>query len=312
MLTENPMPFSCLNCHYYTHFKKDLNKHLLTAKHKQLTIVNKSLTEKSQNISIGNTFLCQNCNKSYKSRVGLWKHNKLCKIESKNICQYDTTNIIMMLIKENSELKNLMIEQSKETNEFKNIVLEQQNNMMEVIKNGTNNTTNSHNNSHNKTFNLQFFLNETCKDAMNIMEFVDSIKLQLSDLEKVGEVGFVEGISNIIVKNLHSLDETKRPIHCTDAKRETLYVKDDDKWEKEEEEKNKLRKVIKKIAHKNSKQLINFKEKHPDCGKSVSQFSDQYNKLVIEAYGGKGEDYDNETKIIKKITKEVIVEKDKY
>jgi hypothetical protein len=315
MLTEScskdAFKFNCKKCDYNTSKKSSYDKHLLTSKHLKLTTVNTSLTESCQNISICNTFLCQNCNKEYKSRVGLWKHNKLCTDESKNICQYDTTNIIMMLIKENSELKNLMIEQSKETNEFKNIVLEQQNNMMEVIKNGTHNTTNTHTNSHNKAFNLNFFLNETCKDAMNLMDFVDSIKLQLSDLEKVGEVGFVEGISNIIVKNLNSLDETKRPIHCTDAKREVLYVKDDNKWEKEEEEKNKLRKVIKKIAHKNSRQLINFKESHPDCGKSVSPFSDQYNKLVIEAYGGKGEDYDNENKIIKKIAKEVIVEKDK-
>jgi hypothetical protein len=197
----------------------------------------------------------------------------------------------MVLIKENSELKNLM---------------------MEVIKNsGTHNTTNNHNtNCHNKTFNLQFFLHETCKDAMNIMDFVDSIKLQLSDLEKVGSIGYVEGISNIITSNLKALDITQRPIHCTDNKREVLYVKDEDKWEKENDKKKKLRKAIKHIAHKNSKLISDFKNKYPDCVKSDSKKSDQYNRLIIEAMGGPGDnDMEKEDKIIKKIAKEVTIDK---
>jgi hypothetical protein len=145
---------------------------------------------------------------------------------------------------------------------------------------------------------------------MNIMDFVDSLKLQLSDLENVGKIGFVEGISNIIVKNLNSLDETKRPIHCTDSKREVMYVKDEDKWEKENQEKKKLRKAIKHIAHKNSKLLNEFKTKHPDCGKSDSRFSDQYNKLIIEAMGGKGDnDLEKEDKIIRNIAKKVVIDK---
>jgi transcriptional regulator with PAS, ATPase and Fis domain len=145
---------------------------------------------------------------------------------------------------------------------------------------------------------------------MNIMDFVDSIKLQLCDLEKVGKIGYVEGISNIIVKNLNSLDETKRPVHCTDAKREVMYVKDEDKWEKENESKQKIRKAIKHVAHKNSKMLKEFKTKHPDCDKSESKFSDQYNKLVIEALGGKGDnDLEKEDKIIKNIAKEVVIDK---
>jgi hypothetical protein len=145
---------------------------------------------------------------------------------------------------------------------------------------------------------------------MNIMDFVDSLKLQLSDLENVGKLGFVEGISNIIVKNLKALDIHKRPVHCSDSKREVMYIKDEDKWEKENDEKLKLRKAIKHIAHKNSKLIPQFKEKYPDCGKSDSKYSDQYNKLVIEAMGGSGnEDTDNENKIIKKIAKEVVIEK---
>jgi hypothetical protein len=194
-----------------------------------------------------------------------------------------------MLIKENSDLKTMM---------------------MKVLENGTHNT-NSHNttNSHNKAFNLQFFLNETCKDAMNIMDFVDSIKLQLSDLENVGEVGYVEGISDIIVSNLKKLDVTKRPVHCTDKKRETMYIKDEDKWEKDEQN-VKLHKFVRKVAAKNQRLLPKFKEEHPDCLQYHSKYSDQYNKIVYESMGGKGDnDYEKEEKIIKRVSKEVTIDK---
>ena len=178
-----------------------------------------------------------------------------------------------------------------------------------LTKNGTHNTTNSYNtNSLNKTFNLQFFLNETCKDAMNIMDFVDSIKLKLSDLEKVGEIGYVEGISDIITSNLKALDITQRPIHCTDKKRETLYIKDEDKWEKENEDKKKIRKAIKKVANKNILLLKQFKELHPDCGKSTSKFADQYNKIIIESMGGGG-DINKEDNIIKNISNVTVIDK---
>ena len=197
----------------------------------------------------------------------------------------------MMLIKEHSEIKTLI---------------------MEVLKNGTNNQINNttNTNSHNKAFNLQFFLNETCKNAMNIMDFADSIQLQLSDLEKVGELGYVEGISNIIVKNLKALDITERPIHCADKKREVIYIKDENKWEKEDEEKKKLKKVIKNVAFKNQRLLMKFKETHPGCNYSESKYSDQYSKLVIEAMGGTGNnDDEKEAKIIKNISKEVVIDK---
>jgi hypothetical protein len=145
---------------------------------------------------------------------------------------------------------------------------------------------------------------------MNIMDFVDSLKLQLSDLENVGKLGFVQGISNIIVKNLKALDVHKRPVHCSDSKREVMYIKDEDKWEKENEERVKLRKAIKYIAHKNSKLIPEFRAKYPDCGKSDSMKSDQFNKLVIEAMGGAGDnDMEKEDKIIKKIAKEVLINK---
>ena len=188
--------------------------------------------------------------------------------------------------------------------------MDTQTQMIKVIENGT--TQNSHNttNSHNKAFNLNFFLNETCKDAMNITDFVESIKLQLSDLERVGELGYVEGISNIIVKNLKGLDVTQRPVHCTDKKRETMYIKDEDKWEKDEEQK-KMHKIVRKVADKNARMLPKFKEAHPDCIKSSSLYSDQYNQIIMEAMGGKGDnDFEKEEKIIKKVSKEVMVEKE--
>jgi hypothetical protein len=157
------------------------------------------------------------------------------------------------------------------------------------------------------------FLNETCKDAMNITDFVDSIKFQLSDLENVGELGYVKGISNIIVKNLNALDITQRPVHCADNKRDILYVKDDNKWEKEDPERKKLRKMIKRVAIRNYKQVREFKEKYPDCDKSESKYSDEYNKIIIESMGGSGDnDNEKEDKIIRNIAKEVLIDKEKY
>jgi len=194
----------------------------------------------------------------------------------------------MTLIKQNTELQDKVIE---------------------LCKNGIiHNTVNT--NSHNKTFNLQFFLNETCKDAINIMDFVKSITLQLSDLENVGRMGYVEGISNIITNKLNLLEENKRPIHCTDAKRETLYVKDENKWERESEEKPTIRKVIQTVANKNIQIIPAFKEKHPDYGRGDSNTSDQYQQIMFESMGGDGDDEtEKENKIIKNISKEVIVQK---
>jgi hypothetical protein len=188
------------------------------------------------------------------------------------------------------------------------------NKIVDICKTGlnsqTNNISNSNINSNNKTFNLQFFLNETCKNAMNITDFINSLQIQLSDLENVGKLGYVDGISSIIVKNLNALDETTRPIHCTDKKRETFYIKDEDKWEKEDSEKNKIKNVIKNVACKNQRLLTKFKELHPGCNFSESKYADQYSKLVIEAMGGAGNnDAEKEDQIIRKIAKEVVIDK---
>ena len=283
-----PESFICELCNYNTMSCKDYNKHLSTAKHKSRTFLNQSSTKIP-------SFICE-CGKSYKARNSLWYHKKKC--------TYNATNNLSSNHINNEEDKDFKIDK-----EFVMSILKQNNDLqtqvMELLKNGTHNTTNN-----NKTFNLNFFLNETCKNAMNIMDFVDSIQLQLTDLERMGEIGYVNGMSNIIIKNLKDMEVTDRPMHCTDVKRETLYVKDEDKWDKESDGNPKMKKAIKHIARKNAVQLKKYKEKHPDCTKADSKHSDTYNKLLIEAMEGKGEnDAIKEDKIIKKVAKEIIVEK---
>jgi hypothetical protein len=288
--------FICEKCDYKCSKQSEYNKHILTNKHKILH--NPTLNPTSE---ISEKIYECNCGKIYKHSSTLYTHKKKCAstndAENNDTDNNDTDNNNHEI----KELKELMKYLMKENSELKTM-------MFEVIKNGTHNNTT---NSHNKSFNLQFFLNETCKDAMNIMDFVDSIKIQLSDLENVGKLGYVDGISNIIAKNLNSLDETKRPVHCTDTKREVMYVKDEDKWEKEADNKPKIRKLIKHVAHKNTKLLKDYKTKYPGCEKSESKYSDKYDKLIVEAFGGKGDNDDaKEDKIIKNILKEVKIEKD--
>jgi len=279
----NMLPkFYCEKCDYGCCKKSSWVQHLTTSKHNNANFMLMPANKK---------YACEKCNIKFNHQSSYCRHKKKCQ---KNIILENETSdkeLIVLLLKQNSQL----IEQNAE-----------------LTKNVTQNINNSHNNinSHNKTFNLQFFLNETCKDAMNIMDFVDSIKLQLCDLENVGKLGYVEGISNIITNNLKALDVTQRPVHCTDKKREVLYIKDKDKWEKEDEERKKIRNVIKKVATKNALMLPKFKEKYPDCTKSTSKFSDQYNKLIVESMGGSGNnDVEKEEKIIKNITKNVIIDK---
>jgi hypothetical protein len=238
---------------------------------------------------------CSDCDKIYKSMSGLWKHKKMCtNVMAENFCSNDIkylTNLVLDVVKQNQELTNKLVDVCNKNNSNTNI-------------------SNNNINSNNKSFNLNFFLNETCKDAMNIMDFVNSIKIQLSDLENVGKLGYVQGISKIIVNNLNLLDETKRPVHCADSKREVMYIKDENKWEKENEDKAKMRKMIKYVTHKNTKLFKEFKEKYPGCEKSDSKYSDQYDKLIVEAFGGKGNnDVEKEDKIIRNIAKNVTIDK---
>ena len=290
---KNPQKYKCELCDYITFNYKDFKKHIKTIKHKSVTNDTKMIQNDTLFVPKNPQKFTCDCGNIYKYHSGFYRHKKVCKyivIEEKetNNNNIDKGDLIIMLLKQNSEL-------------------------IEIVKNGSNqviNNTNTNCMNNNKTFNLQFFLNETCKDAMNIMDFVESIKLQLSDLEKVGEIGYVEGISNIITTNLKALDITQRPVHCTDKKRETMYIKDEDKWEKEDDSKSKLKKAVKKVANKNIRLLPQFREKHPDYDNSDSKISDKYSKMVIEAMGGSGDnDIEKEDKIIHNISKCTIIDK---
>jgi hypothetical protein len=287
--------YECKICYYKTCRKSQYERHLLTPKHKSETNET-DLKQQDDQITETNKYVCA-CGKECSSRTTLWRHKKKCTGTIPDDEQTTDSQLIKYLMKENVEFKNLLLEQNKQ--------------MIELCKNN-NSITNSHimTNSNNKAFNLQFFLNETCKDAMNISEFVDSLTLQLSDLENVGKLGFVEGMSNIIIENMKLLDISKRPIHCMDTKREVMYLKDQDTWEKTSDDDNKkIRRAIKQIATKNVKNLRLFKEKHPDCINYNSKYSDQYLKLQTESCGGKHPDYENESKIIKRLAKVMAVDK---
>ena len=279
--------YHCIKCDYTCNKKYNWELHLHTIKHNTINECQNS-TETSKNWHKLAIHSCENCGKEYKDRSGLWKHKKKC--ESPEI----------EIQKHNLELQKQNLELHKH--------------ILEICKNlqpGSINNSHNNTNSLNKTFNLQFFLNETCKDAMNISEFIENISLQLSDLESIGKLGYVEGVSNIIIKNLNALEVTQRPLHCTDKKREIVYVKDDDEWQKEEENKKHIRQVISNVVSKNMKLLPEYQNKYPECMNPESKKSDEYNKIIMETMGGGMDVADkNKEKIIKKVTKEVIVEKE--
>jgi len=291
---------SCKVCHYATCNKKDFNRHLNTRKHKRMT------TELQMDDKLSNkTYTC-NCGSEYKYRQGLWKHKQICdKIQSSESSEPEDeselkilTNLVKDVIKQNIDV----IKQNQDLT----------NKIVDMCKTGQpNNISHSNIHSNNKTFNLQFFLNETCKDAMNISEFVESIKFQISDLEHTGNTNFVEGISNVVLNNLKDLDTRQRPIHCSDNKREILYIKDDNQWIKDDEPNNKMSKVIKQIANKNMKQIPEWVKNNPDCYDSSSKKNDTYLKIVCNSMSGgtELEQKNNISKIISRVAKEVVIDK---
>jgi hypothetical protein len=299
---EIPNGYNCLECEYITHNKKDYTKHTLTRKHLILT---NNLLKIPKNPNIYNC----NCGKKYKHRQSLHNHKKGCNIntiiEKDDTGEEDDTGEDEEdedLINNKNELIKYLISENKE---FKNLILE-------ISKKDTIGNINNTNmiNSNNKTFNLQFFLNETCKDAMNMSEFIESVKIQLSDLENVGKQGFVDGISNIIIKNLEALDVEKRPVHCCDAKRETMYIKDQDKWEKEDVELKQMRELVRYVRDKNISMVNTWRDLYPECVKSDSKKTTQFNQIYMESFGGeKGTKKEKEEKIISKIAKSVIIDK---
>ena len=184
---------------------------------------------------------------------------------------------------------------------------------MKIMENGVNNNNshNTNNTTNNKTFNLNFFLNETCKDAMNITDFVSSIKVNLEDLENTGRHGYVQGITNIVLKNLNNLEHHLRPLHCSDLKREVMYIKENNEWTKETEENPILTKAIKTIANENIKQIKTWKDKHNDCTESESKKNNLFLKIVSNSMNGltKEEGDKNINKIISNVAKDVLIDK---
>jgi hypothetical protein len=304
---ENANKFVCEKCDFICHKKSDWNRHISTKKHqsgdKTVTLV----TAKNA------TLECIKCNKVYKSRNGLWCHKQKCVANTDNIVSDTVTPIA-----NDSKIDVMMLlEMLKQSQDFQKQMLEQQKQMMEIATNNntTNNIFNANNtnntNNTNNSFNLNVFLNDTCKGAMNMSEFVDSIKMQLSDLENFAHVGYANGVSNIFVKGLNALGVHLRPIHCSDSKRETLYIKDNDEWIKETDERSVLKNAIKRVAFKNIKQINEWVKENPSCKDPTTKKYDQYNKIVMNAMSGvtEEEQKDNIEKIVRNVTKAVAIDK---
>jgi len=303
---ENAPKFSCENCDFKCSKPSNYEKHLATRKHQ----INYNNLQKKEE-KMPKKYVCI-CGKEYIHRQGLHTHKKKCDYKPEPLPEkkhklYEKEDIMDVLMKENLDFKNIIIEVVKNNSELQKQNQEFQKQILEVCKN--NNTTNIQNNNNSKTFNLQVFLNETCKDAMNIMDFVNSMTLELSDLEDVGNLGYVEGISKIIIRKLNELDVHKRPIHCSDAKREIMYVRDDNVWAKENSTYDKLRKAIKHVSHKNSCLLGPWSKAYPECMNNQHRLNDVYVNLIGQAMGGRAEFVDSENKIMKKIAKSVLIDK---
>jgi hypothetical protein len=287
---EINMKFCCISCDFKSSKYSNYQRHLMTRRHQNH--LNGTDTRK---------FNCDNCGKAYKHSATLYSHKKQC------IKKEESVNIILELVKQNSEFKDLIIEQNKQ-------LVEQNKQIIELSKeksfsNTIHNTTNNNNN--NNQFNLNFFLNETCKDAMNINDFVEQLPIYLSDLEDTARLGFAEGLSRIFIRGLKQLDVNQRPIHCSDAKRETLYIKDNDKWEKDDCNKSKLETVVRKVGTKNIRMIPEWKKAHPNCTDYDSNKNDLYLKIVGNSMcGGTVEETENNySKIKKNIIKHVIIQK---
>jgi hypothetical protein len=294
--------YECKCCNYITVRESQYNRHILTAKHKYRTL----RTEKVPKSSEG-SFTCE-CGKVYNARNSLWYHKKKCdfkhideaKIENENETDIDNDNKNNIIEKENEiNYKDMFIEMMKQNQELHKTI----HGMIPNIGNNNNNTIT------NNQFNLNLFLNEKCKDALNITDFVRSLEVNMNDLIQTGKLGYVDGISRIFVKALKDMDITERPIHCTDIKRETVYIKDDNKWEKDNEDNLKLKKTIRNIENKNLKMLPKWQEENPDYINMDSNKCNEFMELSIIALGGEDEKDKSEKKIVKNILKEVVIDK---
>lgn len=310
--------YSCEHCKYYSNRSNDLKKHFLTGKHLARIKQDNSISSGNNDFS-QNKFTCK-CGKQYLYASGLSKHKKTCQsIKKQNITNTNnlqlisenqqetseiklTTEIIFELIKSNQEFQKEMI--TAMTEGFKKV-------MTKTTINNINNIGNI--NTTNNTFNLQVFLNEKCKDALNVNEFIENVQLGLDDLEYTGREGYVKGLTNVFYKNLKQLDLYHRPFHCTDVKREVIYIKDENKWEKDDDEKAKLTNMIKNVANKNFKQISEWIKENPKCMNTESKENDIYLQIISNSMSGSTlEESENNVKnIIKNIAKEITIDKDK-
>ena len=308
-MPKNAEIFVCDFCDFKCSKQSNYIVHLNTRKHKNAENDNKMVTNGNYFEPKNAEFKCT-CGNSYKHQSGLSRHKRACNFEpNKDEKIESNSNNNSNMMSSFTISPELIVELIKDNKEMKQIILEQNNTIQSLVVNGITNISNinnSNNNNNNKSFNLQFFLNETCKNAMNIMDFANSIQLKLTDLENVGELGYIDGISKIIIDNLKLLDITERPVHCSDFKRDVLYVKDNDKWEKENENNTNIKKIINCVTKKNISLIPEWKQKNPECTNINSNKSTKINKMIMEVMET---DKIKDEKIIKKIAKEVIIDK---
>ena len=297
--SENDAPkFNCKLCDYKCFKKQYFKQHCDSIKHKT-RVGNTLATENSESTK------CDVCSKEYKDRTGLWKHKKKC-------VKPDSITIIDKILAENQELRAFMMEQSKE---YSRVLLEQRketseimNKVIELSKPGNMTiNTNTNTNTNNNKFNINLFLNEQCKDAFNFTEFVNNIKISYQDLENNAQLGFVQGISKIFMDNLKQLGINERPIHCTDIKRETMYIRDEDKWTKEVDD-SKLQKAIQTVSYKSMGKLMEWKQENPDYQDMDSEFSKRCLDIQRQTLAGSDRDV-YYPKVIHVLAKETMVEK---
>ena len=298
--------FKCEKCNYVCGKKSDFDKHLKSNKH--------NATECYMNAT-QNSLLC-NCGKQYKHSSSFYRHKKNCKQAEHNDVPEDIlTEEPVNDTNTNSDtdvkvLSNTIFELVKQNNEFKQLLIEQNHKMMEMAGNMGNNTVNNTNINSNNKFNLNVFLNEKCKNAMTLKDFVKSINISVQDFIETGERGFIDGISNIIVERINEMEIHDRPLHCTDLKRETVYIKDEDKWEKDDN-KTKLRKAVKGVAYKNERMRPVWYDSTPDVGIMGTENYEKFFKYSESSLGGCGREETElfEDKVMKNVMKEVTIDK---
>ena len=306
---KNSEKFICEKCDFFSSNKKDYKRHINTIKHKEVS---------------KQSYKCGNCAEIFKSKTSLWRHNKNCCINNDKKFIY-TENDVKHLKDKINELKEDKIARLERDNtrleRDNNLYRERENKILQlteqlsnnITNNTTNNTTNNVN-SNNNTFNLNFFLTNTCKDAMNINEFIESIEVSIEDLKYLGKNGYVDGISKLIIDKLQQIDVTRRPLHCSDLKREIIHLKDNNEWTKEVKRSKKLGKLLIEVKRKNTIALVGkYQEKYPQCMTNYnSKEHKEYSEIIHQNFGGKTEDINfQDDKILRLISKCIEIDKNK-